>query len=105
MIESIVGGVPMICRPFFGDQRLNRRMVEDVWGIGVGVEGGILTKSGVMSALGLILSHEWKEMREKMGVLRELARRAVEPNGSSTQNLSNLLEVITTSKLHLDTNK
>ena len=83
--ESIVGGVPMICRPFFGDQRLNRRMVQDVWGIGIGVEGGILTKRGVMSALGLILSHEGKKMREKIGVLKELARRAVEPNGSSTQ--------------------
>nr|BAI22846.1 UDP-sugar flavonoid glycosyltransferase [Vitis vinifera] len=103
--ESIVGGVPMICRPFFGDQRLNRRMVQDVWGIGIGVEGGILTKRGVMSALGLILSHEGKKMREKIGVLKELARRAVEPNGSSTQNLGHLLEVITTSKLPLDTNK
>ncbi|NP_001267832.1 Anthocyanidin 3-O-glucosyltransferase 2-like [Vitis vinifera] len=105
VIESIVGGVPMICRPFFGDQCIDKRMVEDVWGIGVGVEGGVLTKSGVMSALGLILSHEGNKMREKIRVLKELARRAVEPNGSSTQNLSNLLEVITTSKLHLDTNK
>ena len=96
MIESIIGGVPMICRPFFGDQHLNRRMVQDVWGIGVEVEGGILTKCGVVSALGLILSHQGKEMRKKVQVLKELATRAVEPNGTSTQNFNCLVEVITT---------
>ncbi|RVW79683.1 Anthocyanidin 3-O-glucosyltransferase 2 [Vitis vinifera] len=53
--ESIVCGVPMICRPFFGDQNLNRRMVQDVWGIGVGVKGGVFTKSGLTRDLELIL--------------------------------------------------
>ncbi|MFX9845021.1 glycosyltransferase [Acinetobacter baumannii] len=41
VVESICGGVPMICRPFFGDQRINGRMVEDVWKIGVRVRDGV----------------------------------------------------------------
>ncbi|KAL6312220.1 hypothetical protein AAG906_020381 [Vitis piasezkii] len=92
--ESIVCGVPMICRPFFGDQNLNRRMVQDVWGIGVGVKGGVFTKSGLTRDLELILAHEGKKMREKIGVLKELATEAVESNGSSTKNFSTLLEVV-----------
>ncbi|KAL6331675.1 hypothetical protein AAG906_014325 [Vitis piasezkii] len=92
--ESIVCGVPMICRPFFGDQNLNRRMVQDVWGIGVGVKGGVFTKSGLTRDLELILAHEGKKMREKIGVLKELATGAVESNGSSTKNFSTVLEVV-----------
>ncbi|KAE8705951.1 Flavonoid 3-O-glucosyltransferase [Hibiscus syriacus] len=51
VLESIVGGVPMILRPFFGDQGLNTRTVEAVWGFGLGLEGGTLTKVGAMKAL------------------------------------------------------
>lgn len=53
MLESIVGGVPMICRPFFGDHRLNGRMIESVWEIGVNVEDGKFTKDGLMKRLDL----------------------------------------------------
>nr|POE94154.1 kaempferol 3-o-beta-d-galactosyltransferase [Quercus suber] len=38
--ESVVYGVPLICRPFFGDHHMTGRMVEEVWGVGVKVEGG-----------------------------------------------------------------
>ena len=92
--ESIVNGVPMICRPFFGDQKLNRRMVEDLWRIGVGVEGGVFTKSGLARDLELVLGKEGEKMREKIGVLKELARKAVESNGSSTRNFSTLAEIV-----------
>ncbi|CAK9142291.1 unnamed protein product [Ilex paraguariensis] len=97
--ESIAGGVPMICRPFFGDQKLNRRMVEDVWKIGVGVEGGIFTKCGTVTALDLVLLNEkGKKMRENTGGIKANAVKAVGTNGSSTENFETLLEVVTTSK-------
>ncbi|KAL6340440.1 hypothetical protein AAG906_006104 [Vitis piasezkii] len=85
VMESIAGEVPMICRPFFADNSLNCRAVEDVWGIGVGIEGGVFTKSGLVR----------KKMREKIGVLKELCRKADEPNGSSSQNFNTLLELVT----------
>ncbi|CAL5376567.1 unnamed protein product [Camellia sinensis] len=95
ILESITGGVPMICRPFFGDQTLNSRMVQDAWRIGVRVEGGVFTKSGTTSSLELVLSQEeGKKMRENIKVLKQNAIEAVGPNGSSSENFKDLLEVI-----------
>uniref|UniRef100_A0A5B7BAS6 Glycosyltransferase n=1 Tax=Davidia involucrata TaxID=16924 RepID=A0A5B7BAS6_DAVIN len=97
ILESITGGVPMICRPFFGDQKLNSRKVEDIWGIGVIVAGGVFTKGGTIKALDLLLLNEkGKKMRENIGVLKGNAMKAVGLNGSSTQNFKTLLEVVKT---------
>ncbi|KAK2990860.1 hypothetical protein RJ640_002844 [Escallonia rubra] len=56
VLESISYAVPMICRPFLADNMLNYHIVEDVWEIGVRVEDGILTKSGTMKSIQLLLS-------------------------------------------------
>ncbi|TXG61014.1 hypothetical protein EZV62_012377 [Acer yangbiense] len=94
--ESIIGGVPMICRAFFGEQKLNQRTVEAVWEFGVAIEGGKFTKNGAMEALKLILSSEkGKLMREKIGVLKKLAFEAMDTDGSSTANFNFLMEFIT----------
>lgn len=94
MCESIANGVPMICRPFFGDHRMNARMVEEVWGIGVKVEGMVLTKSGVLQSLELMFSHEGKKMRENVRHLKEIVIEAAGPNGSATRDLKNLAKSI-----------
>ncbi|XVF30441.1 hypothetical protein REPUB_Repub16aG0057800 [Reevesia pubescens] len=95
LVESIAGGVPMICRPFFGDHRLNGRMVEDVWEIGVIIKGGIFTKNGIISSLDLVLAQEkGKKMRENLKEVKEVAQRAVGPKGSSTQNFKKLLDLV-----------
>uniref|UniRef100_A0A803MRV5 2-hydroxyflavanone C-glucosyltransferase n=1 Tax=Chenopodium quinoa TaxID=63459 RepID=A0A803MRV5_CHEQI len=74
VLESIVNGVPLICRPMLGDQRLNQRFIECIYEFGVGVEGGVFTKGGMIKALHRVLSsNEGKEMRKSVDVLRELA--------------------------------
>lgn len=96
VLETITGGVPMICRPFFGDQKLNLKVVQDLWRIGVGVENGVITKSGTTKALELILSKdEGKEVRERIRVLKDLAVEAAGSNGSSVKNFQDLMQVIT----------
>ncbi|KAJ1433510.1 UDP-glucuronosyl/UDP-glucosyltransferase [Sesbania bispinosa] len=96
VLDCIVGGVPMIGRPFFGDQKINTRMLESAWGIGVGVDKGVLTKETALKALKLtISSEEGKKMREKIGELRESALEAVKPDGSSTRNFSTLIQIVT----------
>ncbi|KAK2992584.1 hypothetical protein RJ640_009194 [Escallonia rubra] len=96
VVESIAGGVPMICRPYFGDQKLNRRLIKDVWQIGVSVKGDIFTKKGMMGALDDVLSKtNGTKMRENIGVLKEKAMNAVGVNGRSTKNFKTLLKVVT----------
>ncbi|KAK3040323.1 hypothetical protein RJ639_029377 [Escallonia herrerae] len=95
VLESISYAVPMICRPFFADNMLNCRMVEDVWEIGVRVEDGILTKSGTMKAIQLLLSDDkGKELKENIMLLQESAVKAVESNGSSAKNFEILEDII-----------
>ncbi|KAK6783696.1 hypothetical protein RDI58_017150 [Solanum bulbocastanum] len=95
VLESIASGVPIICRPFFGDHHLNAWMVEKVWKIGVKIEGGIFTKSGTIDALDLVLSKNREELKEQIGMYKELALKAVGTSGSSTQNFNKLVEIIT----------
>ena len=96
VLESIASGVPMIGRPFFGDQLINTWMVESVWKIGVRVEGEVFTKSGTMRALELVLSHEkGKKLKEQIGHFSDLALKVVGPKGSSSQNFNTLLDVLT----------
>lgn len=99
--ESIGAGVPMICRPVFGDQQMNTWMVERVWGIGVRIEGGKFTKDGTGCALEHVLSfnESSKKMKERIEALKELAHEAVRPNGSSNQNFRTLVDVVTSATL------
>ncbi|KAK3040318.1 hypothetical protein RJ639_029372, partial [Escallonia herrerae] len=95
VLESISYAVPMICRPFFADNMLNCRMVEDVWEIGVRVEDGILTKGGTMKALELLLfSDKGKKLKENIRLLQESALKAVGSNGSSVKNFETLEDII-----------
>ncbi|GLU14664.1 hypothetical protein SLE2022_312230 [Rubroshorea leprosula] len=95
VLESIAGGVPMICRPFFGDHSVNARMVEAVWEMGVTVKGGVFTREELLSSMDLILVQEkGKKMRERVGAMKEAAERAVGEKGSSTQNFMALLNLI-----------
>ncbi|XP_061995645.1 anthocyanidin 3-O-glucosyltransferase 2 [Rosa rugosa] len=97
VLESVAGGVPMICRPFFGDQKLNARMVEDEWKIGLKLEHGVFTKNGMLKSLDILLSQKKGDiMRDKINTFKQLAQQAVEPKGSSTRNFESLLEVIST---------
>ncbi|GLT47427.1 hypothetical protein SLA2020_211260 [Shorea laevis] len=95
VFESIANEVPMICRPFFGDQPMNGRLVEEVWGIGVRIKGLVLTKSGVVKSLKLVLEDEvGKKMREKIHELNKLVLKAAAPNGRATQDFKSLVELI-----------
>ncbi|PRQ36575.1 putative flavonol 3-O-glucosyltransferase [Rosa chinensis] len=95
ILESVSCCVPMIGRPGFADQHINMRSVEVVWQIGVRIEGGVFTKTGAVKALEQVLFLEQgKEMRQRIGVLKQLAQEAVGPNGRSAQNLRALVEII-----------
>ncbi|PON41470.1 UDP-glucuronosyl/UDP-glucosyltransferase [Parasponia andersonii] len=98
--RAIVVGTlcPVICRPFFGDHKLNGWMIEDVWEIGIKFEGGVFTKGGMERCLAMVLllsQEKGKRMRAKIKLLEDPATEAVGPTGSSTGNFRLLLDVIT----------
>lgn len=101
VLEGVAAGVPLVCRPFFGDQRLNGRAATAVWGVGVGVgvEGGRLSKEGVLRALeAVMVGEEGRKMRDRAGLLKVSAMEAVGEGGSSERNLFELVDVVLAGK-------
>nr|AHK12774.1 UDP-glycosyltransferase 4 [Litchi chinensis] len=94
-LESIGSGVPMICRPFFGDHTINAKMIEAVWEVGITVDGGFFTKAGLLRCLDLILSQEkGKKIRENVRNIKHLTEKAIGVGGSSTKNLKALVDIV-----------
>ncbi|KAF5458999.1 hypothetical protein F2P56_022991 [Juglans regia] len=97
VFESIVGEVPMICRPVLGDGMMNARMVEDVWETGVRVEGGVFTKNGMVKSLELVLGHDdqhRRRMMKKIRDLKEVVVKAAGPDGIASKDFKTLLDLI-----------
>ncbi|XP_061370857.1 anthocyanidin 3-O-glucosyltransferase 7-like [Gastrolobium bilobum] len=98
VFESISNGVPMICRPFFGDHGMAGRMVEDFWEIGVRIEGGVFTKNGLLKSLNLIMvMEEGKKMREKALKLKRTVEDAAGPQRRAAQDFKTLVELVSSS--------
>ncbi|KAJ6671523.1 GLYCOSYLTRANSFERASE [Salix viminalis] len=94
--ESIANGVPMICRPFFADHKLNARLIADEWRAGVRIDGGIFTKTGVLKSLDLILEREQGGgIRSRAQDLKELVWKASAPGGRASADFKTLVEKIT----------
>ncbi|CAH8280246.1 unnamed protein product [Arabidopsis lyrata] len=90
-LESIGEGVPMICRPFTGDQKVNARYLERVWRIGVQLEGE-LDKGTVERALErLLVDEEGAEMRKRAIDLKEKLEASVRIGGSSCSSLDDFV--------------
>ncbi|XP_039117590.1 myricetin 3-O-rhamnosyltransferase UGT77B2-like [Dioscorea cayenensis subsp. rotundata] len=95
VLDGITAGVPMIIKPYLGDQFLDARMVTDVWNIGVGFEGGVIKKDEMVNALNVILgSKRGKTMKEKINELKSMALQGIKPGGSSTKNLDALEKMV-----------
>ncbi|KAG7555555.1 UDP-glucuronosyl/UDP-glucosyltransferase [Arabidopsis suecica] len=95
VLESVSAGVPMICRPIFGDHALNARSVEAVWEIGMTIINGVFTKDGFEESLDRVLvQDDGKKMKVNAKKLKELAKEAVSTEGSSFENFKGLLDEV-----------
>ncbi|QCD84193.1 flavonol 3-O-glucosyltransferase [Vigna unguiculata] len=96
--ESVSSGVPMICRPFYGDQMVGARVIEDVWKVGVTIEGRVFNKNGLIRSLNLILVQEdGKKIRDNVLEMKKTVEDASTPEGLSASNFKTLVEVISSS--------
>ncbi|KAB2021035.1 hypothetical protein ES319_D07G112300v1 [Gossypium barbadense] len=93
-LESISKGVPMICKPCFGDQRVNARHVSQVWRIGIQLEN-MCERGEVERAIKrLMVDKEGKEMRQRAKNLKERFQLDIREGGSSYNYLNKLIELI-----------
>ncbi|CAL4956088.1 unnamed protein product [Urochloa decumbens] len=96
-LESILEGVPMICRPLGGDQLCNARYVCEVWKVGfrmVEVENQ-LTRGDVQVAIEKMMGQkEGDEIRERMRDLRDAAAKCTSKGGPTDVSLQRLVGFI-----------
>ncbi|KAL2343859.1 hypothetical protein Fmac_005144 [Flemingia macrophylla] len=94
--ESVSSGVPMICRPFFADHGVAARMIQDVWEIGVIIEGKVFTTEGLVKSLNLIMvEEEGKKIRDNALKVKKTVQDAARLEGQ--RDFNTLLELISTS--------
>ncbi|XP_010534080.1 PREDICTED: UDP-glycosyltransferase 85A2-like [Tarenaya hassleriana] len=92
-IESISGGVPMICWPFFAEQQMNCKFCCDEWGTGKEI-GGDVKRGEVEAVVRELMDGEMgKKMRNKAEEWRRSAEASVAaPSGSSFVNFEAVVD-------------
>lgn len=70
-MESLSEGVPMLCSPCFGDQKVNARYLSYVWRVGIQLENGLEREEIEKGIRRLMVGEESKEMRERTKDFKE----------------------------------
>ncbi|KAL9463937.1 hypothetical protein AB3S75_001690 [Citrus x aurantiifolia] len=93
-MESICGGVPVICWPFFAEQQTNCRYACTTWGIGMEVNHDV--KRGDIEALvkEMMDGDEGKKMRQKAWEWKKKAEAATAVGAQSYNNFDRLVKMV-----------
>lgn len=93
-IESISEGVPLICQPCFGDQRVNARYLSQVWEVGLEWEND-MNRGAIEGAIRMLMvGNEGKLARQKAKDLKEKIELSIDHGGSSYNSLNDLVDLI-----------
>ncbi|XP_073020784.1 UDP-glycosyltransferase 76B1-like [Primulina eburnea] len=98
ILESVCEGVPMICSSFFGDQKVNSRYVTDAWKLGIKLEHGFEREEIESAIRKIMLDKEGQEIRERALCLKEKIDVSLKTDGSSSQSLNALSDLISSFK-------
>ncbi|XP_061355108.1 UDP-glucose iridoid glucosyltransferase-like [Gastrolobium bilobum] len=92
-LESLCEGVPILCQPYFGDQRVNARLLSHVWRVGL-EWSNIIERNEIEGAVRrLMVNPEGKEMGQRAVELKDEIRLAVR-GASSYDALNGLVKSI-----------
>ena len=98
-IESLCGGVPMICWPFFAEQPTNCRYCCTEWGIGMEIEDDVTRDEVERLVRDLMEGEKGKEMKKKVMEWKSKAEADTAlPAGSSYSNLDKMINLVLLSK-------
>ncbi|XP_016650832.1 PREDICTED: UDP-glucose iridoid glucosyltransferase-like [Prunus mume] len=93
-IESISEGVPMICQPYFGDQRVNSRYLSQVWAVGLEWEND-MNRGPIEEAIRMLMvGKEGEVIRERTKDLKVKIELSTKQAGSSYNSLNELVDQI-----------
>ncbi|KAF8406032.1 hypothetical protein HHK36_008112 [Tetracentron sinense] len=93
-IESICGGVPVICWPFFAEQQTNCRYACTHWGIGMEIDNDVKREEIVVLVNEMMEGEKGKQMRTKALEWKEKAEEATKQGGPSYNNFDRLIKEV-----------
>nr|DAD21844.1 TPA_asm: hypothetical protein HUJ06_023307 [Nelumbo nucifera] len=93
-IESICGGVPMICWPFFAEQQTNCRYVCTEWGMGFEIDSNVRREHVTDIIKQLMEGEKGKEIKNKAMEWKKRAEEATNLGGSSQLNLDKMINEV-----------
>ncbi|KAL5058250.1 hypothetical protein RYX36_029854 [Vicia faba] len=113
ILESLSVGLPMITWPMFAEQFFNEKLLVDVLKIGVSVgskvnkfwasidEDGVVRREEIVKAVEILMGNgeESKEMRMRAKKLGNAAKRSIEEDGDSYNNLIQLIDELKSLKI------
>ncbi|XP_047975449.1 scopoletin glucosyltransferase-like [Salvia hispanica] len=100
-LEGVCAGVPMVTWPLFAEQFFNEKLVTEVLGTGVSVGNkrwmlrdseGVEREAVARAVEEVMVGGGAEEMRRRAQRYKEMAKKAVEEDGSSYNNLNDLIE-------------
>ncbi|KAL3530822.1 hypothetical protein ACH5RR_010144 [Cinchona calisaya] len=93
-LESICESVPMICKPYFADQKVNARYLTHEWGVGIEL-GDVMQRTEIAKAIrSILVEKEGMQMRQKAIALKEQIEQCMKDGGSSYNSLDKLVQFI-----------
>jgi UDP:flavonoid glycosyltransferase YjiC (YdhE family) len=93
-LESISGGVPMVCWPFFAEQQTNCRYKCTEWGVGMEI-GDDVRRAQVEGMIREVMEGEkGGEMRRRVTELRDSAVASARRDGRSMRNVDRLINEV-----------
>ncbi|WOG93892.1 hypothetical protein DCAR_0313180 [Daucus carota subsp. sativus] len=90
MMETICGGVPVICWPFFADQQTNCRYSCKEWGIGMDINDDV-KREEVEVVVKEMMGEKGKGLRKKAKEWKRIAEEATDVGGSSYVNFDKVI--------------
>ncbi|KAI3915346.1 hypothetical protein MKX01_035605 [Papaver californicum] len=90
-LESVYGGVPVICYPFFAEQHTNCRYSCVDWGIGMQIDHNVTRNEVEKLVKELLEGEKGKEMKHRAMAWKKKAEDAVAPDGPSFVNLDEIV--------------
>ncbi|XP_068311666.1 UDP-glucose iridoid glucosyltransferase-like [Pyrus communis] len=93
-LESLSEGIPMICLPSFGDQKVHSRYVSLVWKVGIHLDNKVERGEIERAVRKLMVEADGEVMRVRAKDLKEKIEVSLRKGGSSYKLLNKLVELI-----------